>query len=247
VLNGFASGSSVVAGDFLNDGTVQVIITDYAHTSNSDTNLFRLRLDPINDSFSLELISELPRERFYLAQWDHAPYVRASGQEPHSVRSIAMDFDQDELLDVVIITSANDSDGSWHRYTEIQFLKNLGAGSFADVTSDVLVGFNHDTVPSYAPRLIDVNNDGVLDIWLGSQDYRGAEDSNRVLISDPLGQYIDSWAKTLEEFRDDIGGNKAPVHLTISPDGDQYLLSMAWDTGSPTTFHISPLQDYFIS
>jgi len=228
-LDVYAAG--LAAGDFLQDGTMQFVTTDSDIRPDRDTLLHNL--DITGTSIDFREISQLPSERFYLDQWrDHADMINFDQQRPHSVRATTFDFNRDGLPDVLISTSANNARNDWHSYFELQFLQNLGQGRFRDVTASTLKDFDMVSNVSYAPRLIDVNGDGLMDIWLSAQDYNGGENSNRALIAHQDGTYHEAFTQDLTDLRLELGGHPSPINVVRTPDGDLDLISLAWGPDS---------------
>jgi hypothetical protein len=237
-----AYGAGIVAADFLGDGSVTFVITDSFPDGDSDTGLFSWSLD--NGGFRLDKIATLPMERFYLDKWDDPKHDWT--WNPHSIRALAHDFDSDGLSDVIVTTLYNDRNNDGHAYTELQFLKNQGGGLFSDITDSVLVGFNHQTMGSYAPRLVDVNRDGALDIWLTGVDSNQTENSNRVLLATDDGTYVETLTDVLEIFRSDVGGDPALVHWVQGPNDQDYFVTMErYSHTTSANFWSAPTNDYF--
>ena len=73
-----------------------------------------------------------------------------------------MDFNGDGRMDVIVFSTLGGR-GLTNGYSEIQFLRNDGGGTFVDVTDSVLVGYTHERSITYNPVVLDVNNDGKVD------------------------------------------------------------------------------------
>lgn len=234
-----ANYSGITAGDFLGDGSVTFVMVDAWGDGVSDTALYQLIMplavtgisggDLVLDQQSRFVQhSVLPADRFTRAEYADMPWLKLGGQHPHSVRATTMDFNRDGLDDVIVSTSANAQDGTWHTWFELQFLENQGAGIFIDRTDSILVDWDTLTTVSYQPRVRDVNGDGLLDLWFSSQDYNGIENSNRVLFAQPDGTFHQAWQDEFAELRQELGGQPSPVIWLQGPD-QSYLASMMWD------------------
>lgn len=224
---GSAAGAGLSAADYMGDGSVTVIMTDGPGQdgSYSDTILFRPRIT--NGELFMEQIAVLPADRFFLPKWDGI--VDRTAQSPHAVRNVAMDFNADGRPDVVVFSTMPKA-GSVHGWTEVQFLRNDGAGSFTDVTDSVLSKFEHGKTVTYNPALIDVNNDGLLDIFMSTTDYTG-QSSTSVLVATREGQFIESYVQIFDSFAQQIksttinGGTNQPIAIVAGPDNTRYLVS----------------------
>jgi len=224
---GSAGGAGLSAADYMSDGTVTVVMTDGPGQggSNSDTILFRPRI--ANGELFMEQIAVLPTDRFFLPKWDGI--VDRTAQSPHAVRNIAMDFNSDGRPDVVVF-STMPKNGNVHGWTEVQFLRNDGGGSFTDVTDSVLAKFEHGKTVTYNPALIDVNNDGLLDIFMSTTDYTG-QSSTSVLLATREGKFVESYVQVFDNFAQQIksmtaaAGNNQPIAIVAGPDNTRYLVS----------------------
>ena len=222
--------SGVAVGDFLDNGSTTIILTDSSGDGNRDTNLFSYTTK--DGKLDLVDIAQLPASRFSLAKWDsvrHAP--------GHAIRTEAMDFNHDGLMDVIVFEWMWNPLMPDNRPSEVQFLRNNGNGDFSDVTEDVLVNYDHNRNASYAPLFMDVNNDGLVDIFLSSSDYpsgpnqRPYHDSTRVLIQTSDGKFVEKYAEIGTDFSNQIHAmtnNSSddwtqPIHIVKGPNNEMYL------------------------
>ena len=218
-------GAGVSVADYLGNGTKTIVLTDAAGTGNHDTKLYNWSI--VAGKLVLTEIAVLPQDRFYLSKWDT---VRAgTTMSPHAVRNITMDFNRDGRPDVVVF-STMPKDGNVHGYSEVQFLRNDGNGAFTDVTDTVLVNYNTNRTTSYQPQLVDVNNDGLMDILVTAVDYTG-QASNSVLLNTQEGRFVDSYGSVLQSFGTQIqaltdkGGTVQDMAIVAGPDNKRYLFS----------------------
>jgi hypothetical protein len=223
-LLGGAAGISVA--DYLGNGTQTMVLTDTAFSNNGhdDTRLFSWSIS--NGKLVLTKIADLPPDRFSLPKW--ASVVSQSNIAPHAVRNITMDFNNDGRPDVVVF-STMPKNGNTHGYSEVQFLKNNGAGSFTDVTDSVLVNYNTNKTTTYNPQLIDVNNDGLVDILVSATDYTG-QASTSVLLATREGKFVESYTQVFTSFANQTktlagGGQNQSITIVAGPNGKNYLMT----------------------
>lgn len=228
----FGGGSGISVADYLGNGTKTMVITDasQATSGGDDTRLFSWKIE--NDKLVLTKIADLPADRFMLSKWDT---VRASTSfSPHAVRNITMDFDNDGIPDVIVFSTMPKA-GNTHGYSEIQFLKNYGSGRFVDVTDTVLVNYNTNKTTTYNPQLIDVNNDGLMDILISATDYTG-QASTSVLLATKEGKFVESYSQVFTDFANQTKAMTAgaiqnqAITIVSGPGGKRYLM-----TGVETT------------
>jgi hypothetical protein len=180
-FKGFANGSDVAFGDFLSDGTLQAIITD-PNGVNSRPTLSRMIVNDVDRTVSLNVISTLP-----------------SGTQPHAVRAVTTDFNNDGLSDVVILGRAWFTGGVWPEISSFQFLKNIGRGQFQDVTSTMLPNYNTNTNITYNPVFADFNADGKIDILSSQSSWASKNISTTMLVQQSDGTFLDTWRSVLSD------------------------------------------------
>ena len=234
-----ASGVSVA--DFLGNGTKTLVMSDAGQGTfnRSDTNLYSW--STASGSLVLTAVSALPENRFYLTKWDS---VRtSSGVTGHEVRNLAHDFNGDGRTDVIVISTMPKGTNA-HGYTEVQFLRNNGGGNFSDVTDTVLSAFNTNKSATYQPLLIDVNNDGLLDIFMSATDYTG-QASTSVLVATREGVFVEQYTSTFADFATQIknqntlgsyntSGTQA-MNIIRGPNNVNYLVSTVQYVDAGTT------------
>ena len=217
--------------DYLGNGTRTIVLTDAPGTmvgsQNHDTKLYAWQIAA--GKLQLTELSTLPADRFYLPKWDA---VRAANTiSPHAVRNISMDFNGDGRMDVIVFSTL-EGRGLTSGYSEIQFLRNDGAGTFVDVTDSVLVGYTHERVITYNPVIMDVNNDGIQDILVSNANYGiNADRTTAVLLGTVEGKFVESHASVFQDFTNQIRNSTAgagtvhPVSLVRGPGGNVYMFS----------------------
>lgn len=221
-------GSGISVADYLGDGSMTIVLTDTATTVQSDTKLFSFTTSG-TDTLSLTEVATLPASYFYRSEFDS---VRATaGWDPHEIRNFTMDFNNDGVQDVVVVSNLSGNDINM---SAMQFLRNDGGGSFTDVTDSVLVNYDHNIQASYQPVIIDVNNDGLDDILLsGSDDMAtGYHDATRVLIQTSDGKFVQKYDEVFSDFYNQIYNSTSnainwaqPINIVVGPAGEKYLFS----------------------
>ena len=206
-------GSGIAAGNFLNNGQTQLVVTDTGGGSyTQSTRMYSWTIDPSNDQLAFNQISILPAPRTGI---------------DHNIRAVAYDFDSSGNLSLLIIGT-----NTTMKYSDIQFLKNNGAGVFTDVTDTTLVGYNRNTYASYNPRFVDVNNDGLTDIIVSAQDFTGSNNSTQILMRSRDNKYVAAYQNILTDFATQsnqiqgVGTNDAnTVNVVKGPGGKLYLVT----------------------
>jgi hypothetical protein len=230
------TAGSVAIADFMGTGGSSIILTDQNAWQSGNNRLYswnmvdggRTTLD-----FQLNMIATLPDSRFLLPKWSSQGF---SGS--HDYRALAFDFDSAGKTSVIIFSrpvKARDSGGyGFPDYSEIQFLKNQGGGIFTDVTDTTLIGYNTNTTAShYNPKLMDVNNDGLIDIVLGGTSWTSTTGA-QVLIHTTEHKYVASYGTVIDAFLQqsltlekainasaETGANG--IIFVKGPDGNMYL------------------------
>ena len=227
----FGGGAGVSVADYLGNGTRTIVLTDapgiMVGSENHDTKLYAWQIAA--GKLQLTEMATLPADRFYLRKWDA---VRAANTiSPHAVRNISMDFNGDGRMDVIVFSTL-EGRGLTNGYSEIQFLRNDGAGVFVDVTDSVLVGYTHERSITYNPVIMDVNNDGILDILVSNSNFGiNADRTTAVLLGTVEGKFVESHASVFQDFTNQIknstpgAGTVHPISLVRGPGGNVYMFS----------------------
>ena len=196
------TAGSVAIADFMGTGGSSIILTDQNAWQTGNNRLYSWSMvdggRPTLD-FHLTMISALPDSRFLLPKWSAYGFAGS-----HDYRALAFDFDNSGLTSAVIFSrplKANGTGGyTWPDYSEIQFLKNRGGGTFTDVTDTTLIGYNTATSSQhYNPKLMDVNNDGLIDIVLGGTSWTSGTGA-QVLIHTQEHKYVASYGTVIDAF-----------------------------------------------
>jgi hypothetical protein len=223
------TAGSVAVADFMGNGTSTIILTDQNAWQTGNNRLYSWSMvdggRPTQD-FELNLIATLPNSRFLLPKWSSYNFAGS-----HDYRALAFDFDNAGRTSAVIFSRPTITNGVWPDFSEIQFLKNQGGGTFTDVTDSVLVGYDTKSPPSYNPKLMDVNSDGLVDIVLsGTSGNTGAQ----VLIHTKEHKYVASYGTVINAFIDQsiniekalnasAEGSGNGIVFVRGPDGNMYL------------------------
>ena len=231
-FNSYATfGSGVAIGDFLGDGTAQVVITDAAPASGSaDTHLLSVVLDGNNLPVGFSLLSTLPTPRLNLLD---------TPKQSHDIRARPLDFDNDGLLDVLVFSySFFGENGTNPHISEIQFLKNEGNGVFFDVTDIYRLGYDNRGYVSYNPQIGDFNNDGLIDIFSSTQDWFATPNSTTLLQQNKDGFFVDINGDTFSALIPKDGGQISLLH---GPNDQIFALVESQVYGGSATLSLSKI------
>lgn len=230
--------SSVAAADFLGNNTTTLIFTD-SMGAGSVARLFSWNIT--NGEFNLSPISTMPTPRFLLPKWASYNFGGGNGQgASHEIRVMAKDFSRDGLVDAIIISRPWYTNGVWPDYSEIQFLRNQGKGTFIDVTDEILVGYNNNTPASYNPRWVDLNGDGLDDLLLNGISV-STNNGTQILLASKDGKFVAAHQNLLTDFTkqvNDLQGTTSAantVTLLKGPDNKLYLVSVIQYTNNERT------------
>ena len=188
------NGSGVCVGDFNNTGRKQVVITD-------------LTVDPTQAPIADTVIFELDSSLHPVASHTlPVPILDRSTTDPtkevsHDVRCVAIDLNRDGKLDLLVLSRPN-SDSRNNKWTDegvIQVLINKGNWQFDDVTDIAMANYPINSLISYTPMIMDLNGDGIMDLWLGSLGYNSVS-ANHAWINNGAGTFTRSLQSTIDGF-----------------------------------------------
>jgi hypothetical protein len=166
----FASGSSIEYADFDGDGFSEFIVGDYA----GDHGLAILKLKDdgsfLNSPEWKTILNQRPYfeseifngiESLFTINNPDATPQNIIKLRSHDVAFKIIDLNSDGHLDIINSTSIWSDDTAMGVY---QMLINQGDGTFKDETNQRLFNFSLTAQSSHDPILLDVNNDGFLDL-----------------------------------------------------------------------------------
>ena len=218
-------GSDVAVGDFLNNRTSTFIVTD-AYNPGNGQNQNHLYSWSINgqDQLGFADLGALPTPRFQLAKWAALGITTS-----HDVRVIANDFDNSGVTSAIIFSQPGAGTANYGELSEIQFLKNNGAGSFTDITDSILIGYNTNSRTTYTPKLLDINGDGLTDILVSGDSNTGT--GSQILLHTADQKYVAAYQNVLTTFNKQAYGitgqdsQYSSVDVVKDPAGKLYLVS----------------------
>jgi len=182
----YINGSGVCAGDFNNTGHAQIVITDVSNTSQQL---------PIADTIIFELDSQLQSINYHVLPVPVKDRGKTT-ETSHDVACQVADINGDGKLDIIVTSRPLDSarNGQWTGEGSIQIYLNRGNWVFTDIT-DTIVGYDQNVIASYTPMVMDLNNDGKLDIWLGApaSANQALLNTNGTVMSRAMKSVIDSY------------------------------------------------------
>ena len=217
-VGAYMNGSGVCAGDFNNTGRTQIVITDVENTAHHL---------PISDTIIFELDNQLQS-----TNWHALPVPildrGATTEISHDIACQVADINRDGKLDIIVISRPLDSarNGQWTSEGRIQIYLNQGNWVFTDIT-DTLVNYDQNVIASYTPMIMDLNNDGKLDIWLGAPN-----SANQVLLNNNSTVMTRAMKSTIDSYG--ATGPMIPVKF-----GNQWSLVYTKFSNSGYTYHIS--------
>ena len=129
----------------------------------------------------------------------------------------------------------------------MQIYINQGNLTFTETTDTAFVGgYNQSALASYTPKLIDLNGDGKLDIWLmntnNTMSSSGTADSaNQAWINSGTGTFTQakrSYLNTVTQAYNLLSGsnsNTAGIMIPVKINGTwNFAISNSWSNGAAT-------------
>lgn len=219
---GFTGGSGIALGDFMGNGTTAMVLVD-AGSGRDDTFVYAFDFKTPG-AVSVERVSQLPAPRLETI----APTASS-----HDIRAVPFDFDDDGRLDVIVVSWAFGASSTVTHRGELQFLRNQGAGQFVDVTDTYRIGWDTAGYTGYTPQLVDVNRDGLLDLFVSQPDWLATYNSTSLLLQQQGNTFNDT---ARDALRQAVGGGGAQGALVKGPSGQYYLVTEApWNAPDPNT------------
>ena len=227
-FKGFTGGLGLALGDFMNNGKASVVFVDAGQGLN-DTYLYSFDFSAPGYVVA-QTISQLPGPRLESV---------APTSSSHDIRAVPFDFNDDGLLDVIVIGYGFGADTSLQHRSEVQFLLNRGQGVFEDVTTRYRIGFDVAGMVGYTPQLIDVNQDGRLDLFLSMPDWMSSYNSTSLLLQQQDHTFVDT-ARSVWQNAIASGGGQGVI--AKGPDATLHLVSEGtWDRSGITRVSIQKI------
>ena len=231
-------GSGLCAGDLDSSGNVSIVVVDVS-TANAFKDTWIYKLDSNLQSYK---VAELP-----------IPYFERSNTTLTSrsadVSCAVGDLNNDGQLDIVVVSSLMDNAivGASGAQSIVQIYINQGNLTFTETTDTAFVGgYNQSILASYTPKLIDLNGDGILDIWLMNTNRTAssggvAESANQAWINSGLGLFTQtkrSYLNTVVQAYNFLSGSNsdtAGIMIPIKVNGTwNFAISNSWSNGAST-------------
>jgi hypothetical protein len=231
-------GSGLCSGDLDNSGTNSIVAVDVS-TASAFKDTWIYKLDSNLQSYK---VAELP-----------VPYFERSNStttaRSHDVSCVIGDLNSDGKLDIVVVSylydnSVTDTAGP---QSQVQIYMNQGNLTFTETTDIAFVGgYNQSILASYTPKLIDLNGDGKLDIWLMNTNSTvssggTAESANQAWINSGSGTFTQakrSYLNTVVQAYNLLSGsnsNTAGIMIPVKINGTwNFAISNSWSNGAAT-------------
>jgi len=232
------SGSGLCSGDLDNSGTTSIVVTDVV----TGATFF-------DDTWIYKLDSNLrPVKVASLA----VPYFDRSNSttkaRSHDVSCVVGDLNSDGRLDIVVVSylydnSVTDTAGS---QSQVQIYMNQGNLTFIETTDTAIAGYNQSVLASYTPKLVDLNGDSKLDLWLMNTNSTvsssgTAESANQAWINSGTGTFTktkSSYLNTVVQAYNLLSGslsNTAGIMIPVKINGAwNFAISNSWSNGALT-------------
>jgi len=219
----FASGAAL--GFFLDSQRLSLVVTDSAPADDArDTRLLKTVWNGSSVQ-GFEYHSTLPIPLLD-AQASNIP---AMGKVSHDVRARSVDLNSDGLDDIVIWSREGWNGTQWPERSQMQFLLNQGGGRFADVTGSLLIGYNINSNATYSPVLRDINNDGLLDIFVSASSFGSTHASTSLFLGTNEGTFTGVGYDLFSPLVSPAGG---VATVAKGPDQNFYLITSSSSTSS---------------
>ena len=210
-------GSDIVIGNFDADANIELIISDYLKDQDwmavevyKTDNKFIYVRDDEGIRFPTEYW-ETPKGKSKIAKY--YKNINAIYDLSHDIRLVKFDINRDGKLDVIRVSRPWQTDGKshstlgpyiWPHHGHLQMLINNGRGVFSDQTAKYLKGWNIKVNAPYNFKFVDINKDGLtdifytdLDVWSKADGSINATAANGFLINTGKGfkNYGNAWFK----------------------------------------------------
>jgi len=231
------SGSGLCSGDLDNSGTTSIVVTDVVTgaTFFDDTWIYKLdgNLRPVK-------VASLAVPYFDRAS--------TTTRRSHDVSCVIGDLNSDGRLDIVVVSylydnSVTDTAGP---QSQVQIYMNQGNLTFVETTDMAIAGYNQNVLASYTPKLVDLNGDGKLDLWLMNTNSTvsssgTAESANQAWINSGSGIFTQtkrSYLNTVVQAYNLLSGsnsNTAGIMIPVKINGAwNFAICNSWSNGAFT-------------
>ena len=128
----------------------------------------------------------------------------------------------------------------------VQIYINQGNLTFTETTDTAIAGYNQNTLASYTPKLIDLNNDGKLDLWFMNTNSTVsssgiAESANQAWINSGSGVFTQTkrtYLNTVVQAYNLLSGsnsNTAGIMIPVKIGNVwNFAISNSWSNGALT-------------
>jgi len=231
------SGSGLCSGDLDNSGTTSIVVTDV------DTGAVFF-----NDTWIYKLDSGLKPVKVAALPVPYFDRGSTTTERSHDVSCVVGDLNSDGRLDIVVVSYLNDNSVTniSGMQSQVQIYINQGNLTFTETTDTAMAGYNQGTLASYTPKLIDLNGDGKLDLWLMNTNSTvssggTAESANQAWINSGSGTFTQSkrsYLNTVVQAYNMLSGsnsNTAGIMIPVKIDGAwNFAISNSWSNGAAT-------------
>ena len=231
------TGSGLCSGDLDNSGATSIVVTDV------DTGaLF------FNDNWIYKLDGSLKPVRVATLPVPYFDKTSTTTERSHDVSCTIGDLNNDGLLDIVVVSYLNDTaiTNVSGPQSYVQIYINQGNLTFTETTDTAIAGYNQNTLASYTPKLIDLNNDGKLDLWFMNTNSTVsssgiAESANQAWINSGSGVFTQTkrtYLNTVVQAYNLLSGsnsNTAGIMIPVKIGNVwNFAISNSWSNGALT-------------
>lgn len=232
------AGSGLCSGDLDNSGTASIVVVDV----NVGSGL-------LNDTWIYKLDSNLQSSKVAVLP---VPYFDRSNTtttgRSHDVSCVVGDLNSDGRLDIVVVSYLYDNavTNTAGAQSQVQIYMNQGNLTFIETTDTAIAGYNQSVLASYTPKLIDLNGDGKLDLWLMNTNSTvsssgTAESGNQAWINSGTGTFTQaksSYLNTVVQAYNLLSGsnsNTAGIMIPVKINGAwNFAICNSWSNGAAT-------------
>jgi len=230
-------GSGLCSGDLDSSGTTSIVAVDVS-TASAFKDTWIYKLDSNLQSYK---VAELP-----------IPYFERSNTtttaRSHDVSCVVGDLNNDGRLDIVVVSYLYDNSvtNTAGAQSMVQIYMNQGNLTFTETTDTAIAGYNQSTLASYTPKLIDLNGDGKLDLWLMNTNSTvsssgTAESANQAWINSGTGTFTktkSSYLNIVVQAYNLLSGSNsstAGIMIPVKINGAwNFAISNSWSNGTLT-------------